>query len=299
MDPVNQAALLSTTITVPTVTQDDASSTYHFDGRAVRVMTVDGEPWFMAADVCAALSLSNPSVTVQSLDEDERAKFSLGRQGEAIFVSEGGLYALIMRTRRAMETGSAAHRFRKWVTGEVLPSIRKTGAYVVPAAPVGMPAINVRDPAQLQAITLQLLQVTQELTAEVAQERQGRIVAEATVEEQRPMVEAYEAFLDDRGMCNLRTAARAIDAPSHLFIDWLKDRKYVIRENGDLQPAAQMRRDGYMKLRAGPDANGKLRNQAMVTRAGLEWLRQRWHVGPGRVLALQAAQAQRQGRLDV
>ncbi|OAS23954.1 phage antirepressor KilAC domain-containing protein [Methylobacterium platani] len=141
--------------------------------------------------------------------------------------------------------------------------------------------------------------MTQELTAEVAQERQGRIAAEATVKEQRPMVEAFEAFLDDRGMCNLRTAARAIDAPSQLFIDWLKDRRYVIRENGDLPPAAQMRKDGYMKLRAAPDANGKLRNQAMVTRAGLEWLRQRWHVGPGRVLALQAAQAQRQGRLDI
>lgn len=58
-------------------------------------------------------------------------------------------------------------------------------------------------------------------------------------------------------------------------------------------------RTNGIKLRTGPDANGKLRGQALVTRGGLFWLQQRWHVGPGRVLALQAAQAQRQGRLDI
>ncbi|WP_279356731.1 phage antirepressor KilAC domain-containing protein [Methylobacterium indicum] len=142
--------------------------------------------------------------------------------------------------------------------------------------------------------------------AEVAETRQALVVtekrvsfAEAVIEEVKPKVDAFHAFLSDDGLCNLRTAARAYDAPSQLFVDWLKDRGYVFREKGDLQPSAGMRRDGYMKLRAGPDAVGKLRNQAMVTRSGLFWLRQRWHVGPGRVLALQAAQAQRQGRLDI
>ena len=102
-----------------------------FEGESlVRIVTRDGEPWFVAADVCRALGLTNPSKVVDALDDDERANFNLGRQGEAHIISESGLYTLILRSRQATTPGSVQHRFRKWVTSEVLPSIRKTGAYV-------------------------------------------------------------------------------------------------------------------------------------------------------------------------
>lgn len=93
----------------------------------IRTITKDNEPMFCLADVCKALDISNPSKVVQRLDDDERTKLELGRQGETNFVTESGLYAVILRSDKPN-----AKKFRKWVTGEVLPSIRKTGRYGKP-----------------------------------------------------------------------------------------------------------------------------------------------------------------------
>lgn len=93
----------------------------------IRTAVVNGEPVFCLADVCRALELSNSRVVADRLDEDERCKLDLPRQGETWFVTESGLYAVILRSDK-----SNAKKFRKWVTSEVLPSIRKTGAYSRP-----------------------------------------------------------------------------------------------------------------------------------------------------------------------
>lgn len=102
---------------------------FDFEEAAVRTLIRDEQPWFVLRDVCAVLSLTNPSVVVQKLDEDERAKVNLGRQGDTNIISESGLYTLILRCDDAIKPGTTAHRFRKWVTAEVLPTLRKTGAY--------------------------------------------------------------------------------------------------------------------------------------------------------------------------
>lgn len=102
---------------------------FKFGSHDVRVITKDGEPWFVAEDVCKALKLSNPSMSLKSLDDDERSKFNLGRQGEANIISESGMFTLVLRCRDAVNFGSIPHQFRKWVTAEVLTSIRKTGKY--------------------------------------------------------------------------------------------------------------------------------------------------------------------------
>ena len=107
-----------------------ALSVFSFqENHPVRVVLVQGEPWFVARDVVKALQLSNPTMALKSLDDDERAKFNLGRQGETNIISESGLYTLILRCRDAVKHGTTAWRFRKWVTNEVLPSIRKSGEY--------------------------------------------------------------------------------------------------------------------------------------------------------------------------
>ena len=90
----------------------------------IRVIERDGEPWFVAADVCNVLDLSNPTIAVSRLDEDERAKFNLGRQGDATIVNEPGLYTLVLGSRKP-----EAKAFKRWITHEVIPTIRKTGAY--------------------------------------------------------------------------------------------------------------------------------------------------------------------------
>ncbi|KVN28955.1 hypothetical protein WJ63_11485 [Burkholderia pyrrocinia] len=97
----------------------------------LRVVEIDGESWFVAKDVCAALSIGDPSMAMARLEADEKAQFNLGNSAggrgnpNVNIVSESGLYALILRSRKP-----EAKAFRKWVTSEVLPSIRKHGMYM-------------------------------------------------------------------------------------------------------------------------------------------------------------------------
>lgn len=101
----------------------------------IRVIVIDGEPWFVAADVCAAINIVNSRDAVARLDDDEKGVGSTDTPGgiqEVTIISEPGLYTLILRCRDAVKPGTVAHRFRKWVTGEVLPAIRKTGRYSQP-----------------------------------------------------------------------------------------------------------------------------------------------------------------------
>lgn len=102
---------------------------FNFGEQQVRTLLIAGEPWFVAADVCRVLEVGNTTQAVQALDEDERSMFNIGRQGNANLVNESGLYTLILRSRDAVKKGSKPHAFRKWVTSEVLPSIRKAGHY--------------------------------------------------------------------------------------------------------------------------------------------------------------------------
>lgn len=105
----------------------------------LRVVEIDGAPWFFAKDACGCLGIKNPRDAVEKLDEDEKGVAltdTLGGAQDALIVSEGGLYTLILRSRPATTPGTIQHRFRKWVTGEVLPSIRKTGSYGVGEAAV-------------------------------------------------------------------------------------------------------------------------------------------------------------------
>lgn len=99
---------------------------FDFKGAALRTLTDEnGEPWFVAKDVCDILEISNPSDALKRLDDDERSRFNLGRQGETNIVNEAGLYSLVLGSSKP-----EAHEFKRWVTHEVLPSIRKHGAYM-------------------------------------------------------------------------------------------------------------------------------------------------------------------------
>lgn len=109
-----------------------AVSVFDSMGQRLRVITKDGEPWFVAADVCAALTIGNTSMAMERLDDDEKGISSidtLGGKQEFAIINESGLYNLILGSRKP-----EAKRFKKWVTSEVLPSIRKTGGYRIPQA---------------------------------------------------------------------------------------------------------------------------------------------------------------------
>lgn len=99
--------------------------TFNFNNQPVRTVQLNNQPYWVLKDVCDVLELSNPTVVANRLEDDERAKFNLGRQGEATVITESGLYAVILRSDKPN-----AKEFRKWVTSEVLPAIRKNGAYL-------------------------------------------------------------------------------------------------------------------------------------------------------------------------
>ncbi|EAW2156127.1 BRO-like protein [Salmonella enterica subsp. enterica] len=99
----------------------------------VRMFNIDGNPWFSAKDVSDALGLRNSRKAIAMLDDDEKgvtSSYTPGGMQAVNVISESGLYTLILRCRDAVTPGTIPYRFRKWVTGEVLPQIRRTGRYV-------------------------------------------------------------------------------------------------------------------------------------------------------------------------
>lgn len=267
------------------------------------VDVIDGAAMAETRDIAAFFNKSHKSVLVAVRTALARRPDLLGRKIVPMFdtvgigngaTREAMAYRLDRDAFSLIVMGFTGERAFQWKLDYIEAFNRMEATLRQPQAQPFDP----NDPAALRSLLIGYSEQLLLARAETAEVKQELTVVQAVVEEQRPMVDAYLAFLDDDGLCNLRTAARAVDAPCMLFLKWMEERKYLIRENGgELQPAAAMRRGGYMKLRAKPDANGKLRNQAVVTRSGLVWQRHRWLAGPGKVLALQAAVAARQAEL--
>ncbi|NJM12935.1 MAG: hypothetical protein HC889_14630 [Synechococcaceae cyanobacterium SM1_2_3] len=110
----------------------NALMSFAFESYAIRVVMVDGEPWFVAADACDALKYVNAPQAVGKLDGDEKGIYSidtLGGEQQMTIISESGLYSPILGSRKP-----EAKRFKKWVTAEVIPALRKTGRYELKSA---------------------------------------------------------------------------------------------------------------------------------------------------------------------
>ena len=129
---------------------------FNYQDNEVRTVEINGEPWFVLKDVCAVLGLSTPARVAERLDSDEVSQThltdSLGREQETTIINESGLYNVILRSDKP-----EAKPFRKWVTREVLPSIRKTGGYGQKAlSPMEMfslqAQINVEQERRLKAV---------------------------------------------------------------------------------------------------------------------------------------------------
>ena len=155
---------------------------FHYKSSEVRTVELNGEPWFVLKDVCAVLGISNHKMTAQRLDADEVSLTdltdSMGRQQETTVINESGLYNVILRSDKP-----EAKPFRKWVTSEVLPSIRKTGSYTMPKLSKEMQAIFLLDDrTQKQEARLTALENT--MTVDYSQQQTlkkavGRVVVEA------------------------------------------------------------------------------------------------------------------------
>lgn len=128
----------STAIFTENNVRTGTATVYQFNQeRDVRVQLIDGEPWFFAVDVCASVALTDTNKALLGLDDDEKREHEQysGSGRKPILINESGLYSLILRSRKP-----EAKAFKKWITSEVLPAIRKTGGYI--HAPAMRPALT-------------------------------------------------------------------------------------------------------------------------------------------------------------
>jgi anti-repressor protein len=165
---------------------------FEFKGAALRTLTDEnGEPWFVAKDVCDILGHSNVSMALDRLDDDERSKSNLGRQGETNIVNEAGLYVLVLGSRKP-----EAHEFKRWVTHDVLPQIRKTGGYI--------PTTDEDDDMTILAKAVMIGQRTME-------EQKRRIAAqESHINELEPKARFADAVAASDGTCLIGELAKML-----------------------------------------------------------------------------------------
>ena len=116
------------------MSEQTAPTIFSFESTVnIRMVMIDMRPYFVAQDVCNALGIQSVDVALRKVDNDEKGTYSIRTLGgfqSLSVVNESGLYWLMLRCRKAGVQGTAAYRFRKWVTGEVLPQIRRTGSYI-------------------------------------------------------------------------------------------------------------------------------------------------------------------------
>lgn len=185
---------------------------FDFKGASLRTLTDEaGEPWFVAKDVCDILGHSNVSMALDRLDDDERSKFNLGRQGETNIVNEAGLYVLVLGSRKP-----EAHEFQRWVTHEVLPSIRKHGGYMA-----GQERMT---PEQMALASMRWLQSKVDEQAKQLKAQEGKVLFANAVETARTsiLVGDFAKILKSNG----------IDiGPRRLFV-WLREHGWLIKVKG-------------------------------------------------------------------
>lgn len=231
---------------------------FTYSGNEVRTVQKNGEPWFVLKDVCDILSLTDTNKISTRLDQDEltRIKFVSGGQSrEMICINESGLYNVILRSDKP-----EAKPFRKWVTSEVLPSIRRTGGYIA-----GQENLT---PEELMAKALMVAQKT-------LAEREARI-ADLTVQNQimQPKASYFDELVDRGTLTNFRETAKQLGIPPKRFVAFLMEKKYVYRDKrGKLLPY-EAKNDGLFELKE--SYNDKTQwsgTQTLITPKGRETFR--------------------------
>lgn len=196
---------------------------FNYNAHPVRTVDRDGEPWFVLKDVCEALGICNSRAAADRLDNYEKGVSlidTLGGTQNLTVINESGLYNVILRSDKP-----EAKPFRRWVTSEVLPSIRRTGGYIQ-----GQETLS---PAELMAKALMVAQKT-------LSEREARI-SELTVENQilLPKAEYFDQLVDRNLLTNFRDTAKQLKIREKDFIAFLTEHKYIYRDrNGKLMPYA-------------------------------------------------------------
>ncbi len=202
----------------------------------IRTITIDDEPWFVAADVCRALDIGNPSQAISRLDEDERMITLISNEGNrrgnpnVTVVNEPGLYTLILSSRKP-ETKA----FKRWVTHDILPTIRKTGGYMTDE----LLAKCQKDPNVMFAFAEELLKL-----------RDKTNVLESKLDVAQPKADFYDTFVSPNKCTGLRDTAKELGISERKFVNFLIDEKYLYRTPAkQLRPYAKKSNEGLFETK--------------------------------------------------
>lgn len=240
---------------------------FNYNGNEVRTVQKDGEPWWVLRDVCAVLEMDTSQVgkVANRLEEDERklttVTDSLGRQQSTYIINESGLYNVILRSDKP-----EAKPFRKWVTSEVLPSIRKHGAYMTP---------ETLEQAILNPDTMIKLCTALKNEQDKNKELQA-VNSSLTVDNQimKPKADYFDELVDRNLLTNFRETAKQLEVKEKEFVKFLIERKYVYRDKrGKLMPYAD-KNNGLFEVKETFNEKTKWSGtQTLITPKGRETFR--------------------------
>ena len=212
------------------------------DGFSLRTVEKNGEPWFVASDVCEALDLGNTSQAVSRLDDDERGVISNDTPGgdqRVSVISEAGLYSLVLGSRKL-----EAKTFKRWVTHDVLPQIRKTGQYSI-QTPRNLP-----DALRLAADLAEKLEAAQ------------------------PAVEFVARYVEAENTKGIREVAKVLRIPPIKFSNWLVSAGILFRQGAKLLPYSEHMDKGRFEVKTG-EKHCHAFHQTRFTTEGIAWIAKR------------------------
>lgn len=234
----------------------------------VRVVAIEDEPWFVGKDVAEVLGYSNPRDAVgKHVDEEDKVdgvaiRDSMGREQYPVLINESGLYSLVLSSKLP-----TAKTFKRWITGEVLPSIRKHGAYMTPET---LEAAILNPDTMIQLCTALKEEQDKRKVLEVAN-------ATLTVDNQimKPKADYFDELVDRNLLTNFREAAKQLSVPPKKFVTFLLDHKYIYRDKkGKLQPYQQYVESGLFNLKeCVNEKTGWGGTQTLITPKGRETFR--------------------------
>ena len=237
---------------------------FNYNGNEVRTIQKDGEPWWVLKDVCGILGISKYRDTASRLDEDERGSVRVdtpGGEQEMTVVNESGLYNVILRSDKP-----EAKPFRKWVTSEVLPSIRKHGAYMTPET--------------LEQAILNPDMMIKLCTALKDEQDKNKALqavnSSLTVDNQimKPKADYFDELVDRNLLTNFRETAKQLQVKEKEFIRFLLEKKFIYRDKrGKIQPYADKNNGLFEVKEFSNEKTGFASTQTLITPKGRETFR--------------------------
>ena len=222
----------------------------------VRSILLDGEPWFVASDVCRALDIRNSRDAFSRLEDDEKGvglTDTPGGKQKVTIVNEPGLYSLIMGSRKP-----EARAFKHWITHEVIPSIRKHGAYMTDS---------------LMDQVMQNPQIIYKMAEKLLTERNRAERLNKELQAAKPKAAYFDAFVHPGDCTNIRNTASELGIPQKEFVTWLLKKRVLYRDfNGQLLPYSTYLHRGCFIVRDFVQ-NGHQGVQTLFTPRGKDFVR--------------------------